>query len=73
MRASRSLASLAGAAGAAGIPLLPKLESLASSAVRVADKVGADLILVYTASGALRRGAFAARCGRKRSLVYTEP
>lgn len=34
-----------------GLPYLSKLESLASSAVRAADKVQADMIVVYTNTG----------------------
>jgi hypothetical protein len=33
------------------LPFLSKLESLASSAVRTAGNTGADLIVVYTATG----------------------
>lgn len=33
------------------LPFLNMLEALSSSAVRVADKVSADLIIVYTATG----------------------
>jgi hypothetical protein len=40
----------------ADLPFMNMLESLASSAVRAAGKVQADLIIVYTATGALRVG-----------------
>lgn len=39
-------------AGREVLPFLSKLESLAGSAVRAAGKVAADLIVVYTATGA---------------------
>lgn len=41
-----------GLAPTSELPFLNMLESLSSSAVRVAGKVAADLIIVYTATGA---------------------
>jgi hypothetical protein len=54
--ATGSISERYAAAGLDRLPFLSKLESLASSAVRAAGKVQADLIVVYTATGALRGG-----------------
>lgn len=49
-------------AGREVLPFLSKLESLAGSAVRAAGKVAADLIVVYTATGAASQGLACLTC-----------